>query len=94
MMNKLTNLGSTDFKFELIPKCWSKRRKPTPEPLAISVDIADFKLEEQHFCHMQVKYADGQQQTYYSRVLRNAITQQWTVDGMHVAVRVVLPKEV
>ena len=39
---------------------------------------------------MQVQNADGKQHTYYSRVLRNPITQQWTVDGMHVAVKVIL----
>lgn len=83
----------TNYQFELIPKNWAKRRRVKPEPQPVSVEIADFKLIEQHFCNMVVHYDDGSQQTYYSRVLRNAITGQWTVDGMHVAVRVILKED-
>jgi hypothetical protein len=81
-------MQTTNYKFEIIRKSWAKRRKSAIEPLAVSVTIPDFKLEEQHFCNMLVSYDDGSQQTFFARVLRNHITNQWTVDGMHVAVRV------
>ena len=79
------------YQFEIIPKSWSKRRKPTAEAKPVSVAIPDFELIHQHFCNMQVTFEDGSQQTFLSRVLQNKITGAWTVDGMHVAVSVVIP---
>ena len=83
--------ATSPYQFEIIPKSWSKRRRPVPEPQPIKVDIPDFVLQEQHFCTMQVSYDDGSVKHYYSRVLRNAINGQWTVDGMQVAVKVIEP---
>lgn len=78
------------YKFEIIHKDWTKRRKPTAQAKPLSVSIPNFKLLEQHFCNMEVEYDDGTITTYYSRVLKNHITGQWTVDGMHVAVKVLI----
>lgn len=82
-------MNKTKYKFEIIPKDWAKRRKPTPTPQPVEVAIPDFECKEQHFCTMQVLYDDGSEQAFYSRVIKNHITGQWTVDGMHVAVKVV-----
>lgn len=76
------------YRFEIIPKNWSKRRTPVAEPKPVFVSIPDFQLLDQHFCTMQVSYEDGSQRQFYSRVIQNVITGQWTVDGMHVACRV------
>ena len=92
MKNNDPSSNTCIYQFEIIHKSWSKRRRPVKEPQPVSAEIADFKLEEQHFCTMQVNYDDGSQQSFYSRVLRNPITQQWTVDGMQVAVRVIIVK--
>ena len=80
------------YQFEIIPKSWNKRRKPTKQPSVLSVTIPDFELKEQHFCNMHVRYEDNSEKTYFSRVIRNQLTGQWTVDGMHVAVKVILVK--
>ena len=82
-------MNEKQYKFEIIPKDWAKRRKPTPTPQPVSVTIPDFECKEQHFCTMQVVFDDGSEQSFYSRVIRNHITGQWTVDGMHVAVKVI-----
>lgn len=78
------------YRFEIIPKSWSKRRTPVAEPNPVSVSIPDFKLLDQHFCTMQVSYDDGSQRQFYSRVIQNTVTKKWTVDGMHVACRVLI----
>lgn len=87
-MNKQNN---PTYRFEVIPKSWSKRRKPDEELKILTVEIPDFELKEQHFCNMHVHYEDGSENVFYSRVIRNSQTGQWTVDGMHVAVKVIIP---
>jgi hypothetical protein len=82
-------MNQDKYTFELIHKDWAKRRKPKTEVKPIKVLIPDFELKEQHFCNMEVEYEDGTTKRYYSRVIKNHITHQWTVDGMHVAVRVI-----
>lgn len=77
------------YQFEIINKSWVKRRRAGAEPQPVAVQIADFQKVKQHMCHMQVTYDDGSTQEYLARVLQNHITGVWTVDGMHVAVRVV-----
>ena len=74
------------YRFEIIPKSWTKRRTAKPVPQPISVEIPDFELKEQYFCNMNVLFENGSKQALYARVLCNYITNQWTVDGMHVAV--------
>lgn len=81
---------TTHYRFEIIPKSWEKRRKPTKQPQPVSVEIPDFVLKEQHFCNMRVIFDDYSERTFYSRVLCNHLTKQWTVDGMHVAVKVII----
>ncbi|MGJ8679650.1 hypothetical protein [Paraglaciecola sp.] len=84
----MTNTPS--YTFEIIPKSWSKRRKPSKDPVPVFVEIPDLVLKQQYFCNMNVTYDDYSQRTFYSRVIFNQLTEQWTVDGMHVAVRVIL----
>lgn len=81
-------MKKAEYQFEYIPKSWAKRRKAEPEPQPISIQIPDFELKEQHFCNMHVTFDNGRKEIYYSRVLCNHITKQWTVDGMHIAVKV------
>ena len=79
----------SNYQFEIIPKNWSMRRKPTQEPKPISVTIPDFKCIKNHSCTMHVTYDNNEVKRYFSRVLQNHITQEWKVDGMHVAVKVI-----
>ena len=81
-------MDNTIYHFDIIPKDWAKRRKPAVEAKPVSVTIPDFELISQHFCTMHVQYDDGSEKSFYSRVIYNQLTDQWTVDGMHVAVRV------
>lgn len=78
-----------NYQFEIIPKDWAKRRKPTVEPKPISVSIPDFQCVKNHTCTMKVTYDDGQIKHFFSRVLQHHITKEWKVDGMHVAVKVI-----
>ncbi|TDF38185.1 hypothetical protein EYS14_10835 [Alteromonadaceae bacterium M269] len=78
-----------NYRFEIIPKNWAMRRKPAKEPEPVSVTIPDFKYVKNHSCTMHVTYDNDETKTYLSRVLQNHITQEWKVDGMHVAVKVV-----
>lgn len=82
-----------DYTFEIIPKNWAKRRKPIKTPQATCVEIPDFELVANHFCNMHVTYDDGSQKVFFSRVIQNHITHQWTVDGMHVSVKVIMPQD-
>ena len=58
-----------------------------------NISLIDFIKQHNHFCKMQVSYGDGSEQTLTARVIFNAIKQQWTVDGMQVAIRLVNEKE-
>lgn len=82
-------MNKKHYKFEIIPKDWAKRRKPSLQPKVIQVNIPDFLCKEQHFCNMEVRFDDGSEKKFFSRVIKNHITGQWTVDGMHVAVKVI-----
>lgn len=76
-------------RFEIIHKDWYKRRKPVKnlvEP--ISVEIPDYQATKNHMCKMKVVYSDRSEKQLIARVLFNEKTQQWTVDGMEVAVKV------
>ncbi len=86
---KLTKHDKQKWQFDIIPKSWHKRRARRPEPTPISVAIPDFKRLDQSFCNMQVTFTDGSEKTFYSRVIYNALTDSWTVDGMHVSVKVI-----
>jgi len=76
-------------KYELIEKSWSKRRKLDEKSQVSHIEFIDFKKEHNHFCKLQVTYEDGSSQSYVSRVIYNEIKQQWIVDGMHIAVRLI-----
>lgn len=87
------NAEFVHYDFEIIAKSWAKRRRFTPLPKPVHVQIPDFRLKENSYCNMIVKYDDGTGRELFSRVIRNHITGQWTVDGMHVAVKVIIPEE-
>lgn len=82
-------MNKKHYIFEIIPKDWAKRRKPSVQLKPVHVNIPDFQCQEQHFCNMEVTFEDGSEKTFFSRVIKNHITGQWTVDGMHVAVKVI-----
>ena len=78
-----------NYQFTIIEKDWYKRRKPNQvaaKPIAVTVP--DYQPIHNQLCHMHVDYDDGSQKELIARVLLNQITEQWTVDGMLVAVRV------
>ena len=77
------------YTFEIIEKSWSKRRRLEKIPKPRTVNIPDFTLRENAYCNMIVEYEDGSVKTLFSRVIRNHITKQWTVDGMLEAVKVI-----
>ncbi|WP_448548559.1 hypothetical protein [Thalassotalea fusca] len=78
-----------NYQFTIIEKDWYKRRHPNKTVVKpIRVSIPDYQPIHNQFCHMHVDYDDGSNKTLIARVLLNKITQQWTVDGMSVAVRV------
>lgn len=74
-------------KYEVIEKSWSKRRKPDQAKEIRDIKFIDFKKEHNHFCKMIVMYSDGSEKILISRVIFNEIKKHWTIDGMHVAVR-------
>lgn len=74
-------------KYEVITKSWSKRRKLDTEKQISNIQLLDFIKQHNHFCKMQVSYSDGSQDTFLSRVIFNEIKEHWTVDGMHIAIR-------
>jgi hypothetical protein len=78
------------YHFEIIPKNWSMRRKPAKEPTPVAVTIPDFQCIKNHTCTMQVTYDNNEVKQYFSRVLQHHITKEWKVDGMHVAVKVLI----
>jgi len=74
-------------KYQIIEKSWSKRRKIDQQKQVENIEFIDFKKEHNHFCKMLVQYADGTEDTLLSRVIYNDIKKHWTIDGMHVAVK-------
>ncbi len=75
-------------KYEVINKSWSKRRKLDTAKEISNIQFIDFLKQHNHFCKMHVVYTDGSEDTFISRVIFNDIKKHWTVDGMHVAVRI------
>lgn len=73
-------------KIEIIERSWFKRRLPKPEPKATSVELIDYRQEDNHFCTMIVSFDDGTTKSLIGRVIQNKIKGHWTVDGMEVAV--------
>jgi len=74
-------------KYEIIKKSWSKRRKLDVEKEISNIQVIDFIKQHNHFCKMKVSYSDSTETTLISRVVFNEIKKHWTIDGMHVAVR-------
>lgn len=82
------------YTFEIIPKSWAKRRRFVPEPKPVNVVIDDFRLRDNSYCNMVVEYDDGSERELLSRVIYNELNGEWKVDGMHVAVRVIISARV
>ena len=61
---------------------WFKRRNPTPEPKAISVEITGLELIRNHACTMLATYDDGNTYELGARVLHNDIKDTWSVQGL------------
>lgn len=79
------------FRYEIIHKDWQKRRiADKVSVLPVSVEIDNMQLVHNHFCKMKVTYSDSSVKELISRVLYNSIKKSWAVDGMEVAVRVII----
>lgn len=74
-------------EYEIIEKSWSKRRKLDASKAIRDIKFTDFIKQHDHFCQMQVFYADGSDEQLIARVIYNPIKDHWTIDGMKVAVR-------
>jgi len=74
-------------KYQIIEKSWSKRREVDQSKQVENIEFVDFEKKHNHFCKMQVLYTDGTKDSLISRVIFNEIKKHWSVDGMHVAVR-------
>jgi len=68
-------------KLEIRKTSWFKRRVPTKEIEAVSVEIEDLKLIDNHKCTMKVVYDDGKTYELSGRVNLNDIKGTWTVAG-------------
>lgn len=76
-------------RFEIITKDWYKRRRPEEQAITpVSVTIPEYQAVANHMCKMYVTYSNGSVKPLISRVIFNKLTNQWTVDGMEIAVRV------
>jgi hypothetical protein len=72
---------------------WCKRRSPDKKNDIVSFEVIGFKKENNHMCHIEVKYENGDEKRYLARVIHKIpkpfFTEQrekWLIDGMHVAV--------
>lgn len=61
---------------------WFKRRKPTPEPKAIKVELIGLELRKNHECIMIATYNDGNTYELGARVHENEIKKTWSVQGL------------
>jgi hypothetical protein len=76
-------------KLEILKRNWYKRRVPEQKDDNISsVEVIGYEQTHNHFCKLKVTYSNSDVVEYISRVVYNEIKDYWTVDGMHVAVRV------
>lgn len=76
--------------FKIIEKDWYKRRTPAGKEISpVHVAIPDYQKTHNHICNMVVSYSDGSTKALIARVLFNEFNNQWSVDGMEVAVKVI-----
>ncbi|GAA5134426.1 hypothetical protein [Thalassotalea piscium] len=76
--------------FNIIEKEWYKRETSTGQYITpVHVVIPDYQQVHNHICNMVVSYSDGSTKSLIARVLFNEFNNQWTVDGMEVAVKVI-----
>lgn len=69
-------------KYEIREMSWYKRRTPTPEPKAISVEIDNVQLVQNHECKMVATYDNGEIHHLGARVHHNDIKDTWSVQGI------------
>ena len=70
-------------KFELQPLDWYKRRAPSKEPVALSVEVTGFEKVHNHKCELRVSYDDGVVRDLIGRVLHNTLKDHWTINGLN-----------
>ena len=68
------------YKFEIRQTDWFKRRVPTVEPKAVSVEITGFELINNHKCVMIATYDNDEVFELSGRVSVNHVGK-WTVAG-------------
>jgi hypothetical protein len=61
---------------------WSKRRKVSQVPQAISLQVLDFIKEANHFCDAVVTYDNGETHKLLARVLHNDIKNTWMINAL------------
>ena len=82
-------MSDSQVQFTIIDRQWYKRRQPSAQQVQpVSVVIPDYQAIHNHFCTMVVSYSDGSEKSLIARVIYNQLNEQWTVDGMEVAVLV------
>lgn len=77
--------------FEIMQQSWYKRRRPdTNPPNVISFEVSNFKLINNHYCDVWVKFDDGTVHNLTARVSLNCTyhvngtqsNERWTVHGL------------
>lgn len=68
-------------KFKIRVTDWFKRRVPTPEPKAVSVEVIGFEKINNGRCLMKATYDDGITYDLDARININEILDKWTVTG-------------
>ena len=80
-----------NYSFKILARDWYKRRKPSSQIIEpLKVDIPNFKQEHNHMCTMVVTYSDHSTKELIARVIYNQLAKRWTVDGMELAVEVIV----
>ena len=84
-------LQCPSMEYKVINTSWSKRRKMEPPKPILDIQIIDFIKQHNHFCRLNVTYADGTVESLLSRVIYNPLKDHWTIDGLKVAIQLVDP---
>lgn len=82
MITGLLNMERLQMKYEIRQLSWSKRRKHTESPKALSVELVGFKKEINHTCLMVVDYEEEKVELK-GRVTYNEIQDYWIVSGIN-----------
>ncbi len=68
-------------KFEIRNTEWAKRRIPTKDIKAVSVEVIGFEKVDNGKCIMNATYDNGETYELTARINLNDILDKWTVTG-------------